>query len=135
MENKTVILLIDDDPDFLDVNKMIIEGWGYDVRTAIGGKCGIEEFKKARPDLIIVDYLMPDMDGVATIREIRVIDLAVPVVMFSGFPSDVTIDGIKELQLTALVPKDSAFSTGMAALKMIMAGITKRSGSEGSNSD
>jgi two-component system alkaline phosphatase synthesis response regulator PhoP len=58
------ILLIDDDPDFVEVTRKILEkGPAYQVVIAVNGKEGLEKAKKERPDLILLDILMPVTDG------------------------------------------------------------------------
>ena len=61
-ENKKV-LLVDDDPDFVEAVKVIVESGGYDVRVACDGQEGIEAVAAERPDIIILDVMMPVMDG------------------------------------------------------------------------
>ncbi|BHH82199.1 response regulator [Desulforhopalus sp. 52FAK] len=61
-ENKKV-LLVDDDPDFVEAVKVIVESGGYDVRVACDGQEGLEAVAAERPDIIILDVMMPVMDG------------------------------------------------------------------------
>lgn len=63
MSDKKKVLLVDDDPDFVEAVKVIVESGGYDVRVASDGKEGIEAVAQDRPDLIILDVMMPVMDG------------------------------------------------------------------------
>jgi len=65
------ILVIDDDPDILDVVTMILESKGYHVITAKDGIEGLANLKTERPDLMILDLLMPKMDGFAVLKELR----------------------------------------------------------------
>ncbi len=65
------ILLIDDEPDILEFIKYNLVKEGYDVHTAENGKEGVSLAKKLLPDLILLDVMMPEMDGVEACTEIR----------------------------------------------------------------
>ena len=65
------ILLVDDEQDILEFLSYNLKKEGYDVSTAINGKQAIEVAKKINPHLIILDVMMPGMDGIETCREIR----------------------------------------------------------------
>jgi len=57
------ILIIDDDPDIVDALYVLLEGEGFDVVSAYDGEEGLAKIKEENPDLIILDLLMPKMDG------------------------------------------------------------------------
>ena len=63
MTEKKKILLIDDDPDFVEAVRVIIASGGYDVRVAYDGAEGLEAVTQEKPDLIILDVMMPVMNG------------------------------------------------------------------------
>jgi len=65
------ILLVDDEHDILEFLSYNLEKEGFIVSTAINGKLAIQLAKKFKPDLIILDVMMPEMDGVTTCAEIR----------------------------------------------------------------
>ncbi len=65
------ILIVDDDPDILDALTMIIETKGYQVVTARDGIEGLANLKAEKPDLLILDLLMPKMDGFAVCKELQ----------------------------------------------------------------
>ena len=60
---KKKILVVDDEKDILDILEAILSNAGYDVIKALGGREAVSIAKKERPDLIILDIKMPDMDG------------------------------------------------------------------------
>jgi DNA-binding response OmpR family regulator len=66
------ILVVDDEQQLALAVKIRLQSRGYEVVTANDGKAGLEMFEKERPDLIILDVLMPVMDGYSCLREINV---------------------------------------------------------------
>lgn len=72
--NNYKILLVDDEPDILEFLSYNIKREGYTVFTANNGKEAIAIAKRERPHLIILDVMMPDMDGIETCREMRALD-------------------------------------------------------------
>ena len=68
---KKKILLVDDDPDILEFLTYNIKQEGYEIETAENGILAIEKLKSYKPDLIILDVMMPEMDGIETCEEIR----------------------------------------------------------------
>ena len=65
------ILLVDDEPDILELVGFHLRKEGYTVFTASGGKEGVEIARREQPALIILDVMMPDMDGMETCEKIR----------------------------------------------------------------
>jgi two-component system alkaline phosphatase synthesis response regulator PhoP len=65
------ILLVDDEPDILEILKYNLTSEGYQVSTAKNGLEGVEKAKKKRPHLIILDVMMPEMDGIEACEKIR----------------------------------------------------------------
>lgn len=65
------ILLVDDEPDILEILKYNLSSQGYQVYTAKNGAEGVEKAKKKHPHLIILDVMMPEMDGIEACEIIR----------------------------------------------------------------
>ena len=65
------ILLVDDEPDILALVKYNLEKEGYVLETAENGVVGVEKAKSFKPDLILLDIMMPEMDGMEACQEIR----------------------------------------------------------------
>ncbi len=65
------ILIVDDDPDLVEAVTMILESKDYDVIAAYGGIEGLEKAKTEKPDLIVLDVMMPDKDGYAVCKELK----------------------------------------------------------------
>lgn len=72
MENKDYhILLVDDEPDILEFLGYNLRKEGFSVQTAQNGREAIEQAKRIHPHLVILDVMMPEMDGIETCRELR----------------------------------------------------------------
>ena len=78
------VLAIDDEPAMTEWLKMVIEAEGYEVRTALIGTRGEEIFKQWRPDVVVADLMLPDLDGIALLRRLKEIDPAPEVIIISG---------------------------------------------------
>jgi len=63
MADKKLILLVDDDPDFVEAVRVIVENGGYEVTVAYDGQEGLEAVAERKPDLIVLDVMMPVMNG------------------------------------------------------------------------
>ena len=59
----TKIMVVDDEPDLLEVVKLILESDGYQVVTAGGGQEALDKLEKEKPELVLLDIIMPKMDG------------------------------------------------------------------------
>ncbi len=66
-----VILCIEDEPEMIDLIRLILERRGYKVLGAIGGEEGIKALEGQVPDLILLDLMMPDIDGWEVFRQVR----------------------------------------------------------------
>jgi len=71
MERKAAILIIDDDPDFVRATKKVLESKPYEVLVAYDGDEGLQKTREEKPDLIILDIIMPREDGFKVCEEIK----------------------------------------------------------------
>src|SRR5512144_513014 len=78
------ILIIDDNEDLRDTLLMLLEEEGYTAILANDGASGVQAFVDAQPDLVITDVLMPESDGIETIRRIRSLDPNARIIAMSG---------------------------------------------------
>ena len=65
------ILIVEDEAVLIRILGDALRGAGYEVYTAVNGAEGLAEFRRVKPDLVIADIMMPDMDGMIMVREIR----------------------------------------------------------------
>ncbi|HPT14892.1 MAG TPA: response regulator transcription factor [Bacteroidales bacterium] len=84
MEQKAKILLVEDDPNLSDVLTDFLEMLGYRVVLAVDGSKGLAEFTKEKFDLLILDVMLPVMDGFSLAAEIRKTDANVPIIFLTA---------------------------------------------------
>jgi two-component system response regulator MtrA len=77
------ILLVEDDPSIREITAIGLRAAGFEVDTAIDGVAGLERWRKAQPDLVLLDLMLPRMDGLEVCREIRR-ESTTPVVMLTA---------------------------------------------------
>jgi len=78
------ILVIDDERMVRDTLKIILAAAGHEVLLAEDGHQGIKAFNESAPDLVITDILMPEKEGMETIRDLRQIRPNLPIIAISG---------------------------------------------------
>jgi CheY-like chemotaxis protein len=79
-----VLLCIDDDEDVLECEKSFLESFGYTVLTASSGDKGLELASRYSVDVVIVDYLMPEMNGQEVAKKMRRLKPLAPIIMLSA---------------------------------------------------
>lgn len=92
MSEKKNILIVDDDPDFVEAVKLIVEKGGYDVRIAYDGQEGIELVNEKAPDLIVLDVMMPVMNGHEACAKIKSEEKTaeIPIILLTAVADRVT---------------------------------------------
>lgn len=81
---KLKVLVIDDDIKICELLKEFMEHRGYQVLIATSGEDGLEKFISERPQMIFLDIIMPEMDGLMVLQKIKDIDSEVDVIMATG---------------------------------------------------
>ena len=71
MEKQAKVLLIDDDPDFVEATKIVLESRPFQVIIALDGDEGLTKAREEKPDVIILDIIMPTKDGFAVCEELK----------------------------------------------------------------
>ena len=92
------ILIVDDDENICEVIKMYLETTGYNVKVAHDGKAAKEEFVNFRPNLVVLDMMLPGIDGMEVLKWIRK-DSNVPVIMLTA--KGETFDKVLALEIGA----------------------------------
>ena len=71
MSDKRRILCIEDEPDMIDLIRLILERKGFEVLGAVGGQEGLGAIRREKPDLVLLDLMMPDIDGWEVYRQMK----------------------------------------------------------------
>lgn len=83
---KKKILIVDDEPQLVELIKIRLESCGYEALTALDGQAGLDRAKKDKPDLIILDLMLPKIDGYKICRILKFDQKykSIPIVMFTA---------------------------------------------------
>jgi two-component system alkaline phosphatase synthesis response regulator PhoP len=86
------ILIVDDDPDLVEAVSIILESKGYKVAAAYGGVEGLEKVKTEKPDLIVLDVMMPDKDGYEVCKELKADEKyrSIPILLLTAVVSKIS---------------------------------------------
>lgn len=79
------IMVVDDEKNILMLYKAELEEEGYEVIPANSGKEALELFDKEKPDMVTLDIMMPDMDGIQVLRQLKQKDPNIPVIMLTAY--------------------------------------------------
>ena len=84
-DGKNVILAIDDDQDFLDTLRILIEADGYIMEEASTAESGLRMYNKVNPDAVLVDLMMEEIDaGANFVKELKLLGAQIPVFLLSS---------------------------------------------------
>lgn len=97
-QDKLTIMVVDDDPNIAQLIKLLLEKEGYAVVTAARGDEALEQFRKNPPSLLLLDVMLPGMDGWQVCRAIRQTS-TIPIIMLTA--KDETFDKVLGLELGA----------------------------------
>ena len=92
MRKISKILCIDDHIQGLAARRIVLEDKGFEVIVARNGRDGLEAFRKAKVDAIVVDYVMPHMNGGEVIREIRKTHPRIPIILLSAYAETMDLE-------------------------------------------
>ena len=117
MDKEKKILLVDDEPDFIQLMKFWLESKGYSVITAGDGEAAVELAKKEEPNIILIDLRMPKMDGVEAIKKIREFDKNIPIIIISAYVDDPKAAEAMKYGISGIFCKHKDFQEGLSLLE------------------
>lgn len=98
------ILVVDDDISHCTILQALLRGWGYNVALANSGRQALEQVREQVFDLVLCDVRMAEMDGIATLKEIKALNPAIPVLIMTAYSSvETAVEALKTGALDYLI--------------------------------
>ena len=114
------VLVIDDEPGIRNLLDTLLSRKGYDVVLADGGRKGLELFRRERPDAVVLDLKMPEMDGVTVLTQLRNADQKLPVIILTGAGTPETERQMSALGVSEFIEKEFSMHRLGDALKRLI---------------
>lgn len=116
---KKVVLYIEDDPDYREAIRAMVEAGGYVVVEAMTAEEGLLRYKETKPDLVIVDLMMEEVDaGVGFVKEIRALRQDVPVFLLSSVGESLLMNkDYRDLGLSSVLQKPVSSETLLSMIR------------------
>ncbi|MFH1440658.1 MAG: response regulator [Candidatus Omnitrophota bacterium] len=118
------ILIIDDEQDFVETLSFYLRDNGFEVFDAANGTIGIEKAQAEKPDLIILDLMMPDIDGYEAAKRLKVdnVTVNIPIIVFTASITPDLKEKIKQIQVVDYVVKPCDLEELVDKIKKILEG-------------
>ena len=86
MDEKKLVVCIEDEPEMIDLVKLILRRADFDFVGAVGGREGLNAVRRLKPDLVLLDLMMPDVDGWEVYRQMKADDelREIPVIVITA---------------------------------------------------
>ena len=115
------ILVIDDEPGIRSLLDTLLSRKGYEVVLADGGRKGLELFRRERPDVVVLDLKMPEMDGRAVLQQIHTLNPSQPVIILTGVGLPEAEEQLRAFGVSEYVEKEFSLHSLGDALKRALA--------------
>jgi len=113
------ILIIDDEQEICEMLYSFLVPHNYKVFLAFNGQMGLEYFEEIKPDIVLLDLKLPDIDGVEVLKILRKVS-RVPVVVITGHPQDVADIHLSDLTIEGYIEKPISLKEILNTLKHII---------------
>ncbi|MBN2453412.1 MAG: response regulator [Candidatus Omnitrophica bacterium] len=113
------VLIIDDEQELCEMLYSFLIPHNYKVFLAFNGQMGLEYFEEIKPDIVLLDLKMPDIDGIEVLKIIRKVS-NVPVVIITGHPQDVSDIHLADLEIGGFIEKPVSLQAILNTLKYLV---------------
>lgn len=120
------ILVIDDEEGIRNLLDTLLTRKGYTVVLADGGRKGVELFRRERPDVVVLDLKMPEMDGMAVLQQIRNLNPSQPVIILTGAGLPQAEERLRAFGVSEYVEKEFSLHRLGDALKRALASASTK---------
>ncbi len=120
---KRRILCVEDQPEMIDLIRLILSRKGLEVEGAIGGREGLKLMRENPPDLVLLDLMMPDMDGWEVYRQLRADERLreIPVIAVTAKAQDIDrVVGLKIAGMDGFITKPFALGELIASVEQVL---------------
>ncbi len=114
------ILVIDDEQGIRNLLDTLLSRKGYEVVLASNGQKGLELFRRERPDVVVLDLKMPEMNGLTVLQQVRQLNPAQPVVILTGAGTAEAEQQVRALGVTEFVEKEFSMHRLGDSLKRLL---------------
>ncbi|MFH1394545.1 MAG: response regulator [Candidatus Omnitrophota bacterium] len=127
MKKKKKILAIDDEEDFLRILEARILSAGFDVVTAKSGQEALDMFENEKPDLVLLDIMLPGIGGLDVLKKMREQNKTLPIFIITAFKNEKRFMIANELNASGFIIKGGDLTAEIEKMKEIIA-IADKSG-------
>ena len=114
------ILVIDDEQGIRNLLDTLLSRKGYEVVLASNGQKGLELFRRERPDVVVLDLKMPEMNGLTVLQQVRQLNPVQPVVILTGAGTAEAEQQVRALGVTEFVEKEFSMHRLGDSLKRLL---------------
>jgi CheY-like chemotaxis protein len=122
------LLLIEDDRNVADMLATAFRDEGHTTTVKHSGEAGLSQLGLERPDAVVLDILLPKMNGIEVLRQIRANDPTLPVIIVSGFATPGQLDEARRLGVTEIISKPHILTHFTDALARAAGAVGRPSG-------
>lgn len=113
------VLVIDDEQEICEMLYSFLVPHNYKVFLAFNGQMGLEYFEEIKPDIVLLDLKMPDIDGIEVLKIIRKVS-SVPVIIITGHPQEVSEIHLADMRIEGYIEKPISLAAVINTLKHII---------------